>query len=80
MRYGRPSRRLIVAGGIKTQQEIDSLEALGMDAVVSAWLCIRARFRRKAKYDPFVELPMLRERHPEIYVLSIEILSCTCRP
>ena len=28
------SRRLVVAGGIKTQQEIDSLEALGMDAVV----------------------------------------------
>jgi len=28
------SRRLVVAGGIKTQQEIDSLEALRMDAVV----------------------------------------------
>ena len=28
------SRRLVVAGGIKTQQEIDSLDALGMDAVV----------------------------------------------
>jgi phosphoribosylformimino-5-aminoimidazole carboxamide ribotide isomerase len=28
------SRRLIVAGGITTQQEIDDLEALGMDAVV----------------------------------------------
>jgi len=28
------SRRLIVAGGITTQREIDSLEALGMDAVV----------------------------------------------
>jgi phosphoribosylformimino-5-aminoimidazole carboxamide ribotide isomerase len=28
------SRRLIVAGGITTQQEIDSLDALGMDAVV----------------------------------------------
>jgi phosphoribosylformimino-5-aminoimidazole carboxamide ribotide isomerase len=28
------SRRLIVAGGITTQQEIDSLHALGMDAVV----------------------------------------------
>ena len=28
------SRRLIVAGGITTQQEIDNLEALGMDAVV----------------------------------------------
>jgi phosphoribosylformimino-5-aminoimidazole carboxamide ribotide isomerase len=28
------SRRLIVAGGIKTQQEIDQLDALGMDAVV----------------------------------------------
>jgi len=28
------SRRLIVAGGITTQQEIDTLEALGMDAVV----------------------------------------------
>jgi len=28
------SRRLIVAGGIKTQQEIDRLDALGMDAVV----------------------------------------------
>ena len=28
------SRRLIVAGGIKTQQEIDSLDELGMDAVV----------------------------------------------
>jgi phosphoribosylformimino-5-aminoimidazole carboxamide ribotide isomerase len=27
-------RRLVVAGGIKTQQEIDSLDALGMDAVV----------------------------------------------
>ncbi len=28
------SRRLVVAGGITTQQEIDSLDALGMDAVV----------------------------------------------
>jgi phosphoribosylformimino-5-aminoimidazole carboxamide ribotide isomerase len=28
------SRRLVVAGGIRTQQEIDSLDALGMDAVV----------------------------------------------
>lgn len=28
------ARRLVVAGGIKTQQEIDSLEALRMDAVV----------------------------------------------
>jgi phosphoribosylformimino-5-aminoimidazole carboxamide ribotide isomerase len=28
------SRRLVVAGGIKTQQEIDDLDALGMDAVV----------------------------------------------
>jgi phosphoribosylformimino-5-aminoimidazole carboxamide ribotide isomerase len=28
------SRRLIVAGGITTQQEIDNLDALGMDAVV----------------------------------------------
>ena len=28
------SRRLIVAGGITTQQEIDTLDALGMDAVV----------------------------------------------
>jgi phosphoribosylformimino-5-aminoimidazole carboxamide ribotide isomerase len=28
------SRRLAVAGGIKTQQEIDDLDALGMDAVV----------------------------------------------
>jgi phosphoribosylformimino-5-aminoimidazole carboxamide ribotide isomerase len=28
------SRRLVVAGGIKTQQEIDCLDALGMDAVV----------------------------------------------
>lgn len=28
------SRRLIVAGGIKTQAEIDTLDALGMDAVV----------------------------------------------
>ena len=28
------SRRLVVAGGIKTQQEIDSLDALRMDAVV----------------------------------------------
>ncbi len=28
------SRRLVVAGGITTQQEIDSLNALGMDAVV----------------------------------------------
>ena len=28
------SRRLMVAGGITTQQEIDSLDALGMDAVV----------------------------------------------
>jgi len=28
------SRRLVVAGGIKTQQEIDSLDGLGMDAVV----------------------------------------------
>jgi phosphoribosylformimino-5-aminoimidazole carboxamide ribotide isomerase len=28
------SRRLVVAGGIKTQQEIDSLNSLGMDAVV----------------------------------------------
>jgi phosphoribosylformimino-5-aminoimidazole carboxamide ribotide isomerase len=28
------SRRLIVAGGITTQQEIDSLDALGMEAVV----------------------------------------------
>jgi phosphoribosylformimino-5-aminoimidazole carboxamide ribotide isomerase len=28
------SRRLVVAGGITTQQEIDCLDALGMDAVV----------------------------------------------
>jgi phosphoribosylformimino-5-aminoimidazole carboxamide ribotide isomerase len=28
------SRRLVVAGGIRTQQEIDDLDALGMDAVV----------------------------------------------
>jgi phosphoribosylformimino-5-aminoimidazole carboxamide ribotide isomerase len=28
------SRRLVVAGGIRTQQEIDTLDALGMDAVV----------------------------------------------
>jgi len=28
------SRRLVVAGGIKTQREIDRLDALGMDAVV----------------------------------------------
>jgi phosphoribosylformimino-5-aminoimidazole carboxamide ribotide isomerase len=28
------TRRLVVAGGIKTQQEIDTLDALGMDAVV----------------------------------------------
>jgi len=28
------TRRLVVAGGITTQQEIDSLNALGMDAVV----------------------------------------------
>ena len=28
------SRRLVVAGGIKTQQEVDSLDALHMDAVV----------------------------------------------
>jgi phosphoribosylformimino-5-aminoimidazole carboxamide ribotide isomerase len=28
------SRRLVVAGGITTQEEIDSLDALGMDAVV----------------------------------------------
>jgi phosphoribosylformimino-5-aminoimidazole carboxamide ribonucleotide (ProFAR) isomerase len=28
------TRRLIVAGGITTQQEIDSLTSLGMDAVV----------------------------------------------
>jgi len=28
------TRRLVVAGGIKTQQEIDSLDALGVDAVV----------------------------------------------
>jgi phosphoribosylformimino-5-aminoimidazole carboxamide ribotide isomerase len=28
------SRRLMVAGGITTQREIDSLDALGMDAVV----------------------------------------------
>jgi len=28
------SRRLVVAGGITTQREIDSLDALGMDAVV----------------------------------------------
>ena len=28
------SRRLIVAGGITTQEEIDSLDALGMDAIV----------------------------------------------
>jgi phosphoribosylformimino-5-aminoimidazole carboxamide ribotide isomerase len=40
------SRRLVVAGGIRTQQEIDALDALGMDAVagmalysgsISAW-------------------------------------------
>ena len=31
---GSTSRRLVVAGGIKTQQEIDDLDALGMDAVV----------------------------------------------
>jgi phosphoribosylformimino-5-aminoimidazole carboxamide ribotide isomerase len=28
------SRRLVVAGGIRSQQEIDALDALGMDAVV----------------------------------------------
>jgi phosphoribosylformimino-5-aminoimidazole carboxamide ribotide isomerase len=28
------SRRLIVAGGITTQEEVDALEALGMDAVI----------------------------------------------
>jgi len=28
------SRRLVVAGGVETQQEIDTLDALGMDAVV----------------------------------------------
>ncbi|MFZ0772935.1 MAG: 1-(5-phosphoribosyl)-5-[(5-phosphoribosylamino)methylideneamino] imidazole-4-carboxamide isomerase [Candidatus Sulfotelmatobacter sp.] len=28
------SRRLVVAGGIRTQQEIDALDAIGMDAVV----------------------------------------------
>jgi phosphoribosylformimino-5-aminoimidazole carboxamide ribotide isomerase len=28
------ARRLVVAGGIRTQQEIDNLDALGMDAVV----------------------------------------------
>lgn len=28
------SRRLVVAGGITTQEEIDSLDALGMDAIV----------------------------------------------
>jgi phosphoribosylformimino-5-aminoimidazole carboxamide ribotide isomerase len=28
------ARRLVVAGGIKTQREIDTLDALGMDAVV----------------------------------------------
>ena len=28
------SRRLVVAGGITAQQEIDALDALGMDAVV----------------------------------------------
>jgi phosphoribosylformimino-5-aminoimidazole carboxamide ribotide isomerase len=28
------SRRLVVAGGITTQQEIDRLEAMRMDAVV----------------------------------------------
>jgi phosphoribosylformimino-5-aminoimidazole carboxamide ribotide isomerase len=28
------TRRLVVAGGITTQQEIDALDALGMDAVV----------------------------------------------
>jgi phosphoribosylformimino-5-aminoimidazole carboxamide ribotide isomerase len=37
------SRRLVVAGGIKTQLEIDSLDALGMDCVVgmalySGWI------------------------------------------
>ena len=35
------SRRLIVAGGITTQQEIDSLDALGMDAVVGMALYSR---------------------------------------
>jgi phosphoribosylformimino-5-aminoimidazole carboxamide ribotide isomerase len=28
------SRRLVAAGGIRTQQEIDVLDALGVDAVV----------------------------------------------
>ena len=28
------SRQLIVAGGIKTQEEVDHLDALGADAVV----------------------------------------------
>jgi phosphoribosylformimino-5-aminoimidazole carboxamide ribotide isomerase len=28
------SRRLVVAGGISSQKEIDELDALGMDAVV----------------------------------------------
>jgi phosphoribosylformimino-5-aminoimidazole carboxamide ribotide isomerase len=31
---GATTRRLVVAGGIHTQQEIDRLDALGMDAVV----------------------------------------------
>jgi phosphoribosylformimino-5-aminoimidazole carboxamide ribotide isomerase len=31
---GRTSRRLIAAGGIRSQQEIDALEAMGVDAVV----------------------------------------------
>jgi phosphoribosylformimino-5-aminoimidazole carboxamide ribotide isomerase len=35
------SRRLIVAGGITTQQEIDGLDALGMDAVVGMALYSR---------------------------------------
>ena len=28
------SRQLIVAGGIRTQEEIDALDAIGVDAVV----------------------------------------------
>jgi phosphoribosylformimino-5-aminoimidazole carboxamide ribotide isomerase len=35
------NRRLAVAGGINTQKEIDSLDALGMDAVVGMDLVFR---------------------------------------
>jgi phosphoribosylformimino-5-aminoimidazole carboxamide ribotide isomerase len=46
-------RQLIVAGGIRSQQEVDALDALGADAVVGM-----------AVYTEMLERPGLKRRSP----------------